>query len=101
MMHHPPAISLFDYKPAPKASVSNMAPLTDDDRMRLSTQATRVLKLMADREWRTLRAIATHVGASEAGASARLRDLRKKQYGAHIVERRRVPGSALYEYRVL
>lgn len=52
--------------------------------------------------WRTLRELADRAGGSEAGVSARLRDLRKPEFGAYVVERRRREGCAnLWEYRVL
>lgn len=59
------------------------------DRVRLQTQLERVKDLMADGEWRTLPQIKTVVRGSEAGISARLRDLRKEQFGAFLVNRRR------------
>lgn len=72
------------------------------DGPRTSSQRKQIEALMNDGVWRTLAAIAAHTGASEAGASARLRDLRKKEYGARTVERKRMaPGSALYLYRVV
>jgi hypothetical protein len=73
-----------------------------EDAERLSSQAVRVLALMLDGEWRTLATIADAVSGSEAGVSARLRDLRKVRFGAYQVERRRVEGAhGLHEYRVL
>lgn len=69
------------------------------DQERLSTQLSRVRKLMADGRWRTLGAIQREAGGSEAGISARLRDLRKPRNGGLNVERRRVEGG-LWEYRV-
>ena len=68
---------------------------------RLTTHLEKVKHLMKDGRWRTLKVIAITVGCSEAGASARLRDLRKAWGGSHIVERRRVAESGLYEYRVI
>jgi len=51
--------------------------------------------------WRTLTEIARVCGGSEAGVSARLRDLRKTRWGAHTVERRRHPDAdGLWLYRV-
>lgn len=44
---------------------------------------------MSDGEWRTLHQIQAIVGGSEAGISARLRDLRKEQFGTYIVNRKR------------
>jgi hypothetical protein len=70
------------------------------DKARLTGQLGRVRALMSDGEWRTLRQIAEAVTGSEAGVSARLRDLRKVKFGAHGVERRRVDGG-LFEYRLV
>jgi len=71
------------------------------------TQLHAVLSLMRDGHWRTLWQIrealwATYsVRASEAGVSARLRDLRKLEYGSHTVERRQLKkGTAAQAYRV-
>lgn len=72
------------------------------DRCRLNRQLVAVFSLMADGAWRTLREIADAVNAPEASVSARLRDLRKKRFGAWKVESRRRGEAArgLYEYRV-
>lgn len=50
------------------------------DQARLETALGKVYTLMSDGQYRTLREIADHCGISEAGASARLRDLRKHQF---------------------
>jgi hypothetical protein len=70
------------------------------DAARLTGQLERVRNLMCDGQWRTLSEIAVRVGGSEAGVSARLRDLRKEKFGAHTVERKRVDGG-LWVYRVI
>ena len=70
------------------------------DGARLTGQHAKVKGLMADGRWRTLARIAEVVGGSEAGVSARLRDLRKSKFGGHTVDRRRLSGG-LYEYRVI
>lgn len=73
------------------------------DAKRLTCQLQRVFQLMKDGEWRSLAEIQEHVGGSEAGISARLRDIRKPLGGSYTVERRR-RGEAergLFEYRVL
>lgn len=57
------------------------------DGERLAGQLRRVQALMADGQWRTLAQIAQAVGGSEAGVSARLRDLRKPRFGGHVIER--------------
>ena len=70
------------------------------DGNRLVSQLVRVKQLMSDGHWRTLRSIQEVVGGSEAGISARLRDMRKARFGGYQVERRRVAESGLYEYRM-
>jgi hypothetical protein len=70
------------------------------DGPRLTTQLERVKALMADHQWRTLAAIHRSVGGSEAGISARLRDLRKVKCGSMTVERKRVRDSGLWVYRI-
>lgn len=69
------------------------------DGPRLSRQLKAVLALMSDGNWRTLAEIAQAVNASEASCSARLRDLRKPQFGSYTVDRHRV-GGGLYRYRL-
>ena len=70
------------------------------DGPRLTSQLEAVRALMIDGLWRSLPYIASVVHGSEAGVSARLRDLRKPQHGRYQVERRRMFGG-LFEYRVL
>ena len=72
------------------------------DKERLQTQLGKVYRLMCDGEWRTLAEIAAVAGGSEAGCSARLRDLRKDRMGSYHVERRRRGEGkrGLFEYRM-
>jgi hypothetical protein len=71
------------------------------DEVRLSGQLARVRTVMSGGAWLTLAEIAERAaGSSEAGVSARLRDLRKPRFGGHTVERRRRT-QGLWEYRVL
>lgn len=72
----------------------------EHDHERLATQLERVNLLMRDGRWRTLREIATLVSGSEAGVSARLRDLRKSRFGGHIIVRERISGG-LWHYKLL
>jgi hypothetical protein len=58
-----------------------------------------VLALMMDGRTRTITEIARHVGAPEASISARLRDLRKAQFGAWDVKRKKISEST-YGYTV-
>ena len=65
-----------------------------------------VLALMSDGNWWTPWQLQEEiwrtrgVRISESGASARLRDLRKAEYGAHKVDVRRRNGSKSFEYRL-
>lgn len=70
------------------------------DGKRLASQLERIKKLMSDRRWRSLSSIARIIGGSEAGVSARLRDLRKPRFGSYIVQRQRVGETGLFVYRV-
>ena len=70
------------------------------DRARLEGQLERVRTLMLDGQWRTLEQIQQEAGpGSLQGISARLRDLRKPQFGGHNVQRQRVEGG-LFQYRI-
>jgi len=73
------------------------------DFARIGSQRALVLAYMSAGTWWKLAELAEVTGASEAGVSARIRDLRKPSYGGHTVERRKVaPGrGALNEYRLV
>lgn len=73
-------------------------PVDPLDKERLAKQLRNVYLLMKDGQWRTLRQIAKTVNGSEAGCSARLRELDNK-YGRPHEKRRVSPG--LWEYRLL
>jgi hypothetical protein len=70
------------------------------DKVRIRTQLSHVFGLMKDGYWRSLADIRRVVPGSEAGISARLRDLRKKQCGGHTVDRRR-RSAGTWEYRLI
>ena len=72
---------------------------TSEDFTAIGNLRERVRLLMNDGAWRTLAEIQSVVQGSEAGVSARLRDLRKPQYGCAKVERR-IRKGRLREYRV-
>ena len=86
-------------------------PSTFDARLdgpRIATLLDCVREVMAGGEWLTLGEIrrecaARGVHGSEAGISARIRDLRKPQHGGRDVERRRrgEPSNGLWEYRLV
>ena len=73
------------------------------DYERLGKQMRTVAGVMLDGEWRTLEEISYRTGYPEASISARLRDLRKRKFGRHVVNRRargdRERG--LFEYQLL
>jgi hypothetical protein len=90
-------IQLVLPEPVPfKADGKTYDPIKDFDR--LANQMQWVVSIMADEEWRTLAQLSQATGGTEAAISARLRDLRKRQYGSQTIERRRVTGG-LHEYR--
>jgi hypothetical protein len=70
------------------------------DSQRLRMQLNRVWMLMVDGQWRTLGEISLACQGSEAAVSARLRDFRKKKFGAHVVERRYLH-NGLWQYRIV
>lgn len=79
------------------------SPLIADDLPRLGEQQAAIAKLMASGVWYTLadlRACLQYRGiaASEAGISARIRDLRKPPIG-WTVERKRI-ANGVFAYRV-
>lgn len=70
-----------------------------EDGERLTTQLERVRERMADGRWWTIAELTAAVGGSEAGVSARIRDLKKARFGAFNIERERVEGG-LWRYRM-
>jgi hypothetical protein len=65
----------------------------------LDGQVGRVLDYLKDGRWHTLRAIAGALDIPETSASARIRDLRKPEFGSHDVRLRPAAGRA-FEYRL-
>jgi hypothetical protein len=56
------------------------------DKARLNAELEAVIKVVLDGAWYTLAEISSETGYPEASVSARLRDLRKKRFGAHTVQ---------------
>jgi hypothetical protein len=80
--------SLYGFKTPPKGE-------------RAKCRRERVLELLQAHkgQWLTLYAIVEAVGGSQTGTSAKLRDLRKSQYGAYNVLSRKKPGTGnTWEY---
>lgn len=101
-------LPLFD-DPAPmsfpKAKFSGQTYDEKLDKRRLVGQASQVFEIMKKGDWLTLSEIQSLMSgnASEAGISARLRDFRKRAFGAHVVLRRRrgASRSGLFEYKLI
>jgi hypothetical protein len=70
------------------------------DGRRLAAQHQAIFDLMRDGCWRSLGAIEIRTGHAQASISARLRDFRKPQFGAHGVNRRHI-ANGLFEYRLV
>lgn len=70
------------------------------DGMRLAKQHNRVLARLRDGQWWTLKRLSQATGDPEASVSARLRNLRKDRFGAHLIERRYVR-KGLWQYRLV
>lgn len=87
------------YNHPPSVAFDGTTYEAEHDHKRLRGQLERVFVLMQDARWRTLAQISGEIGGSEASISARLRDLRKEQYGGHGIERERVSGG-LFRYRM-
>lgn len=74
----------------------------DLDFQRLNTQLEKVCYAMTHPygQWWRLSELSKLAGCSEAGASARVRDLRKLKFGGFIVERMRTTIPGIWVYRV-
>ena len=78
----------------------------EKDEVRLAGVLSAVHDIVKDGKWRTLFQLqnalsAKGIQATEAGVSARLRDLRKPQFGGHTVQRERVRNApGLWRYRL-
>jgi hypothetical protein len=69
------------------------------DEVRLSGQLQNVQQVLSDHRWHTLSEIAQRIGGSEAGISARIRDLRKERFGNHKIDRQHI-SHGLWRYRM-
>jgi len=87
----------------PKFDGATFTPVLDE--ARLSSSLQRVVKVMRDGQYRTLREIANMAQCSEAGASARLRDLRKDRFRAEYrvleVNSMRLAATGTWKYKVV
>lgn len=95
-------MNLLDWTP-PDSDRFGASYVRTFDYKRLNAQQRRVWDVMADGVWRTLREISAVTGDPEASISARLRDLRRPEFGGFRVDRRRRgdPKHGINEYQVL
>lgn len=74
------------------------------DQKRLASALERTYNVLSDGKWHTLKELSQVTGASEAGVSARVRDLRKSKFRAKFpnekVESERLEGG-LWQYRMI
>jgi hypothetical protein len=70
--------------------------LTAADHHRLTGQLLTITRLMSDRRWYTLKEIEAATGYGQASISAQLRNLRKPDFGSHVVDRDKPAGVNLY-----
>lgn len=68
--------------------------------MERQTQLDKVLQILQLGSWVTLYYMASLIGASDAGISARVRDLRKSKHGGHTIIKRKISKST-YQYRLV
>lgn len=87
-------------QPEIKPSLSSGFPCPATDAPWLKGQLRQVFKIMADRQWHTVPQVAAAVGCCQTGASARLRDLRKKKHGSFKIERKRLISGEMCMYRL-
>lgn len=73
--------------------------LENRDHKRLTGQLWAVYNFVKDGNWHSLQEIAEAIKEPVPSVSTRLRDLRKKRFGSHTIERRHVK-NGLHEYRL-
>lgn len=80
---------------------SDIVPELDNER--LTGQMLNIYNTMKSSEWKTLAEIEKETGHPQASISAQLRNLRKKRFGSHTVEKRRrgEEKNGLFEYRII
>lgn len=76
------------------------APAEHDLFGELEGQVRQVAEAMGDGRWCTLRGLSGQLGIEPQSVSARIRDLRKPDFGAHVIEKRPTRRGQ-YEYRLV
>lgn len=94
---------LLAWQPPPSARFNGATYDSAFDQARLKGQIKRVHDAMIDGHWRTLGEIEQMTGDPQASISAQLRNLKKRDFGSHQLEKRargeRTFG--LWEYKLL
>lgn len=87
--------------PRPERRFCGETYLPEQDCERLTGQLLRVLRVFKQHrgEWLTLSHLAQEANCPEASASARYRDLKRREFGAWPMERQRRP-NGLHVYRM-
>lgn len=67
----------------------------------LTGQVAAVFEVMRDGRWHTMRQIAGQLSIPEQSVSARIRDLRKTEFGSHTIVSERLPGRQGFRYRIV
>lgn len=70
------------------------------DEARLGRSLAAVRQVMQDHQWHTIAELAEKAECSQAAASARIRDLRKPQFGSYTIEREYM-ANGLWRYRMV
>lgn len=75
------------------------------ERKPMGRQLKAVRDILSDGDWWTfdrlkVSMLNSGIGISEAGVSARLRDLRKPCYGGHVIDRRATGRKGIFEYKM-
>lgn len=60
----------------------------------------RISAILRDGRWHNARNLARRLRLSTAGVTARLRDMRKTEFGGHIIAVRRPERPGVYDYRM-
>jgi len=87
---------------APAGNARQYSLLDTGNNVRHGAQREQIRMVMVDGAWRSLPDIATAINASDASIpsiSARLRDLRKPEFGSYTVDKRQ-PRKGYFEYCV-
>lgn len=92
--------TLFDYAQRAHSREFGGATYNEQrDGSRLKAQLERVRSYLLSHVWVTLREVAEATGDPESSVSARIRDLRKTQFGAYTIDREYV-SRGLWRYRI-